>query len=204
MTKDDVVRIIINCAKMYDKNLNEHNLLFIVTDKTGNLSTYEMIFLPNNFMHMCGVKFREGKKLDAFTFYNRCLNHRLSPDDFELAEDGTTEMKLRVLPSLLTTNLSANMLGDYIGNKPMLFTDKLAGGSRGCIGFVNRIKNFYVPNTVLNVDIRDVIKDKKRIIITYRKHKNERKYQEIVYKAKNIDWNNFKYPDEIENLIIRE
>jgi hypothetical protein len=66
---------------------------------------------------------------------------------------------------------------------------KLAGGIRGCIGFVSDAKEkYYIPNTLLKADIRDYIVDSGRILITYRRDISEEKYSEIVYAAKKVDW----------------
>ncbi len=45
-------------------------------------------------------------------------------------------------------------------------------------------KGEYVPDTVLNVDIRDVVWTPLQVIATYRRPKNAGSYRELVYKAK--------------------
>ena len=35
--------------------------------------------------------------MNAAHFFELCIDHRLSENDFEFAEDGTTPMKMRVL-----------------------------------------------------------------------------------------------------------
>lgn len=42
----------------------------------------------------------------------------------------------------------------------------------------------YVPNTVLNTDIRTVTKISQQVIATYRRKNSASPYQELVYKAK--------------------
>lgn len=51
----------------------------------------------------------------------------METDDFELSSDGTTQLKLQVLPSLIKSNLSANMIGNPDENRPKLYTEKLIG-----------------------------------------------------------------------------
>ena len=193
MKKEEALQILFQCADKYEENLANKNLLLICVDKQLSLSSLELVFNRGNFLHMTGIKFKDDKLLPANQFYKMCLKRRLSINDFELAKDGTTEMKLRVLPALVAANLSANMVGDYSGSRPMLYTDKIAGNVKGCIGLLHDEKrNLYVPNTVLNEDIRKLIMNVRRVIAVYRKDIKEKAYTELVYKARNVDeslWN---------------
>lgn len=142
------------------------------------------------------------KEITAIPFYEKCLDHKLSPDDFEFAEDGTTMLKLEILPSLITKNLSASMIGDYNSNKPKLYTEKLAGGVKACMGFVSdTASGFYVPNTVLKEDIRDNVSNWLRIIAIFRKPVAYKKYTEITYMAKKTDWTRVRVPDFYRYLL---
>lgn len=207
MEKKEALRIIFQCADLYQENLCDRMLLIISANNSMNKTfATEILFERTNFMHLTGVKFEDGKYISPDTFYTLCLSRRLSIDDFELAKDGTTEQKLLVLPTLVgTSNLAANMIGDYYDRRPALITDKLAGNIRGCIGIVydSKRKN-YAPNTVLNLDMRLSIQNKQRIIATYRKHKTEEQYVELVYKAKKIDWSKIKFPDPYQYITILE
>ena len=84
---------------------------------------------------------------------------------------------------------TAKMIGDYNPNKVKLNTDKIVGNVTACIGFVRskEYPRFFVPNTVLREDIRNVIqKPVKRILATYKKTRDEHKYSSCTYMAKNI------------------
>ena len=61
------------------------------------------------------------------TFYSFALRVRLREQDIGFATDGTAEMKLDVLDSLMKIHLTAKMLGDYNNSQSLLITDKLAG-----------------------------------------------------------------------------
>lgn len=203
MDKSEALKILFRCAEQYKKNLDNRNLLLICANNSMNkIIAVETQFEPKNFLHLTGVKFQEGKRLSPDTFYTWCLTKRLSLNDFELAEDGTTEQKLSVLlPIVLSASLSANMIGDYNARRPALFTEKLVGGVRACVGFVyDRSRECYVPNTVLNIDMRDNITNRLRIIVTYRKNREDEQFSEVVYKAKKIDWSKIKFPQEYEYL----
>ena len=78
------------------------------------------------------------------------------------------------------------MVGDFNGCNPKLYTEKLAGGVKACLGFVKTHRAEYVPNTVLNTDIRTVTKISQQVIATYRRKNSASPYQELVYKAKKL------------------
>ena len=51
------------------------------------------------------------------------------------------------------------MLGDYNMSQPKLYTDKIAGSISACMGFVrDGGEGRFVPNTVLEGDIRSKVK----------------------------------------------
>lgn len=198
-TKEQALQIIIECAQKYKENLLNRCLMFVCTDKHKKIHLLEVSFDASNFLHLTGVKV---KNIPPIDFYTRCISSRLSINDFEMSEDSTTDLKLAVLPSLMTPNLSANAIGDYNGNRAKLYTEKLAGNIKACMGFVTtKPSERYVPNTVLNLDIRDFINVPLRIIATYRKNKKDITYNELVYKAKNVEWKKITYPEEISHII---
>ncbi len=88
---------------------------------------------------------------------------------------------------------------------PKLYTDKIVGNIRACIGFVQTGKSErYVPNTVLEGDIRKKVKQAYRIILTYRKRRGETLYAERVYAAPKIDWRKLVLPQGYEYLPLPE
>ena len=111
MTKKEALSIVFSCAPLYKENLVDRSLLFITTDKHKNVHCLEVTFDIGNFLHMTGFKLRK-PGINARHFFNLCYDKRLTEADFEFSTDGTTEMKMRVLPSLMKKNLSAKMLGD--------------------------------------------------------------------------------------------
>ena len=198
MTKEDALAVILKCAKAYNENLNNNKLLFVAFNKKKGVYTYEVTFDAGNFLHLTGVKnVREktGEKIAPNDFFERCLKNKVSIKNFELSGDGTTQLKLSVLPELMCLNLSAKMIGDYGGGNIRLYTEKVAGSVCGCIGFVNNVHNHCnYPNTVLNRDIREVTGTADRILITYRKKASDSEYSEIVYKTKGYDFSALEVP----------
>lgn len=140
-------------------------------------------------------------KLTASDFYKRCLAHKLSKDDFVFSADGTTSMKLDVLPFIICKNLSANMIGNFNSPHPKLYTEKVAGGTKAYIGFImDKISKEYVPNTVVKEDIRKNVTDYVRVIAVYRKEYNEKVYKERVYITKKFDWSGIEFPPDFSYL----
>ena len=193
-TKQQAISIITDCADKYRKNLEGCQLLFMLKDKHNKISYLEVSFNAYNFLHLTGIKLTG--EITASDFYRRCLNHKLRPEDFSFATDGTTQLKLEILPQLMSKNISAKMAGDYSGGNPKLYTEKLAGGVKACLGFVLTENGEYVPNTVLNVDIRDAVWTPLQVIATYRRSKNAGPYQELVYKAKNVNWEDSSFLED--------
>lgn len=224
-TKKDAIRIVVQCAKQYRDNLTNRSLLFICQDKHKNTSAIEFTFDASNFLHLTGLKLKNrkrynangvdiddtqpdpngeilsGEEISALDFYDKCLNHKLGENDFDFADDGTTEMKLDVLPGLLCKNLTAKMIGDFQSDKPKLQTEKLAGGVTACMGFRKNTQNTrYIPDTVLKDDIKKHTSGQVRVIACYRKTKDEPQYSEITYLAKKIEWDKITFPLGYEYL----
>lgn len=200
ITKKDALSVVFSCAPEYKKNLVDRSLLFVCTDKHKQTYCLEVTFDASNFQHMTGLKTKQSG-IHALHFFELCIDQRLTEDDFEFADDGTTPLKMRVLPNLVKKNLSANMLGDYNMSQPKLYTEKIAGGVKACVGFVrDGGVGRYVPNTVLEEDIRKRVNRPDRIILTYRKKRGEERYSEIVYSAKKVDWSRVKLPKDYEYL----
>jgi len=207
-TKKEAIKIIVSCAEKYRDELVDRTLLFVCQNKHKQVSCMEFSFTEGNYLHLTGVKVKrpgevekepeeERDVISPSDFYSRCINHKLSPRDFDFADDGTTYMKLDVLPLIMNKNLSAVMIGDYNSSKPKLHTDKLAGGVKACMGFVpDEESGRYVPNTVLKENVKDVVNDWVRVIAIYRKPIAEQQYQELTYKAKGIDLSSIKLPKE--------
>lgn len=191
MQKSEAVKIIIPCAEAFRDSLENTNLL-IAYKESDVLKTFNAVFLPRHFMHLTGVKRGPESTMTSVQFYQKCLDHRLSENDFEFAEDGTTSLKLAVLPHIIKPNLSANMIGDFREQSVKLYTEKVAGSVSACIGFVLDSKTgFYVPNTVLKRDTRDVTGNQySRILVTLQKDTTDTEYNRRVYAAKGIDADN--------------
>lgn len=200
MDKTTALKIIFECAKKYETNFLNKNVLFICSSNAEKITFMEATFLAQNFLHMTGVKFEKNKELQPKVFYNLAVSKRLSTKHFLMNTDGTTELKLKVLPMLLSPNMSAKMIGDYNTYNPKLVTEKLVGGIKGCMGFVlDKETHFYAPNTVLCADIRDYITNQRQILAVLKKNITDRNYEELVYMSKASKTINIPKPFEYLN-----
>lgn len=180
--KYQVVSTIIKYAEKYNSELCGKNLVFAYKYNIDSISYTEVSFYDKNFMHLVGVC----SDLHASKFYEKCISKTLTVHDIKLPKDGTLKLKLDVMPYLIKSNLSANSICTYDVYRPKLVTDKLIGNIRGCIGFKNTNWGL-VPNTLLNIDIRDMSKNCKQILYTMRKNHSDMCYSDIVYVAKKSD-----------------
>ena len=179
-SKDKAVGIIHECAVLYNKNLSGKNVLY-VTEHRNKPAYFETLFLPQNFLHLTGMK----TKLNSDHFLRAALNKRLSPSDIEFDAGGTTELKLDILPRLMQIHTTARMIGDYDNTRPLLATDKFAGTITMAVGFIN-IGNIYIPNTTLKIDVRSITTHatRRKIIATFTKPRNEAYYSHMTYISK--------------------
>lgn len=187
MKKENAIKIITECAKIYNENLENKNLLFIFgAEKSPEF--FEASFLPRNFLHLTGIKIFEEKIFGSVDFYERCLRGKLSPSDFSFADNGTTDMKLSILPKLMKIQTCAKMVGIYDYTKSVLYTEKIAGNIYACMGFIKE-NDYYIPNTALREDIRDIsLRPQKRVLAIFKKDIPQKLYCTIpCYSAKKID-----------------
>lgn len=197
MKKEIAIKIITSCARDYHRYLENQNLLFLF-GTLQNTGFFEAAFLPRHFLHLTGVEVANGRFTGSSDFYEKALKGQLSPYDFSLSVTGTTEMKLLVLPQLVRIYHTAKMVGDYSFTKSALYTERLAGNVTACLGFL-REDEYYVPNTALKEDIRDVsVKPQQRVLAILRKPVTQPIYREVCYRAKGLTIEGIHLPNDIQ------
>lgn len=197
MDKKEAIRIITECAKKYEKQLSNQNLLFLFGE-AKNPKFIEAAFLPFNFMHLTGANI---SSIKSNRFYNLCLNQKLKEIHISIYKDGTTEKKLSVLPQLMDISSTAKMIGDFNNTGFLLQSEKIVGNTVAIMGFV-KVNGYYIPNTALKEDCRNLSSESpKRILAILKKPMAEKQYQTITYLAKKLDFHNIKIPPELENKI---
>ena len=191
MQKQTIINKIIECAKLYDENLANKNIMFIY--KEDIIRNIETRFLKSNFMHLTGTI---AKKENANSFYSKCINKRLKEQDIEIRKDGNTINKIQVLERNVLINKNARIIGDFSKDNIYLYSEKLIGDTYSSLGFI-KSQNYFIPNTSLKIDIRKISQKTSKIICILSKEIQEKKYNKITYLNKN-------YETEIEKYVKTE
>jgi len=194
-SKEKAVGIIHASAVAYGTNLSGRNVLFVAggSDKPD---CYEMLFLPQNFLHLTGMR----TSLNSEAFYRTALNKGLSPSSIEYDPGGTSEIKLEILPRIMTIHKTARMIGLYDNSRPLLVADRFAGTVTMAMGFIC-IDGLYRPNTALKIDVRDITEKATRqaIAAIFVKLRGDSLYSQLTYIAKGMTIN-----DEVFAPVLRE
>lgn len=196
------LKLLMETAKLYSENLVNKNLLVIYQDrKTKKFKYLEFVFYKSNFLHLTGVNFSGSTdyNMNSILFFDKCLNNELSLNDFTYRADGTTRLKLGILRDVVTIHKKAVMIGVYNHSKPSLFTEKIYGNNRVCLGSVMKENGYYVPNTALKEDIRNLVSEWQPIKAIYTKDIEETKYTSLTKSSKDFDPINLD--DKIKKLI---
>lgn len=199
----DIIRTISNCQKVFDKNLKNKNLMFICEEKNHGIYKEEMFFPKTSFYHLTGIIAYDSKhnKLSSLNFYKYINEDRLDQKQIQ-KRDNTTDLKLQVLPELMRIDKFAKMIGNYNNTNIYLQTEKLAGNTNACMGFVRDNKNeLFVPNTILKEDIRNKTKGTDKIIAILKKDITQRLYQNITYLKKSYEINDILKNKQINKNI---
>ena len=219
MDKRRAIQIMTKAAHLYKEHLEDQKVLFLYglpsvinkqlsaeTKLLSAMQKYEVVFHRGNFLHLTGVKLNRNEVSSAIHFYEKCLDNRLTENDFTLSKDGSSGQKLDILESMMGIKRCATMIGEFTDRGPMLFTEKVAGNVRGCIGFVkDRNTKLNVPNTLLKKDIRDITgKPMKKIYAILSKDYTADVYTNLEKIDKDIDFDSYCFPDEIEKIIDRD
>ena len=83
-------------------------------------------------------------------------------------------------------------------------TDRLVGNINARIGFVPKDEksNYFVPNTALKADIRELVDKPQRVLAVFSKDIHEEKYNKLCYVAKKLTLEDIKFSAEITNKLL--
>lgn len=97
-------------AKYYKENCAGKFLIYISYSKENKShSVVEVKFLKSNFLHLTGLK----TSLKPNQFFDKCIKNQISIHDFTLPEDGVSQLKLDILPMLMSfKGKNFTMIGD--------------------------------------------------------------------------------------------
>ena len=81
----------------------------------SSVQGYEVAFYRYNFLHLTGVLLNKKTTASAIHFYQKCLDKRLTENDFSFAKDGSTWQKLDILERMMLIKKNTEKSG-----KPVL------------------------------------------------------------------------------------
>lgn len=79
--KSTLIKELCNCAKLYQNNLENKNIMFVYKD--DKIRYVETKFNKSNFLHLTGVKLLN-ENMKAIPFYNKCLKNRIKESDIRI------------------------------------------------------------------------------------------------------------------------
>ncbi len=204
-TKEDARRRVLNCAKQYQQKLLNKKLIIIYRERKDNAIRYiEVIFHERNYQHLTGLELLDKKgnvlRNQSMNFYRKCIDNKLSVEELQFKQDGTTQLKLEALPVLMDITKITKITGDYNNVRPYLFVDKVIGGVNFCLG-LSREDNAYVPASALLEDIKRLTDTPSQVLAILEKDKNADIYSTIKHVAKGLNLNHITLPQEIDAMI---
>ena len=122
MDKRRAIQIMTKAAQLYKENLEDQKVLFLyglprevkkqLQEKGKILSSvlgYEVAFHRYNFLNLTGVRLNKKTTASAIHFYQKCLDKRLTENDFSFAKDGSTGQKLDILERMMLIKKNATV-----------------------------------------------------------------------------------------------
>jgi len=116
MDKRRAIQIMTKAAQLYKEHLEDQKVLFLyglpkevnkqLQESNKILSSvqgYEVVFHRYNFLHLTGVRLNKKETASAIHFYQKCLDKRLTENDFVFVKDKNT--KLNVPNTLLKKDI---------------------------------------------------------------------------------------------------
>lgn len=203
-TKEDARRRVLNCAKQYQQNFLNKELLVIYRDRQCNNIRYiEVVFHERNYQHLTGLELIDpnGNVLNnqSLNFFRKCMENKLGLDEFRFKKDGTTHLKLEALPVLMDVTKITKITGDYNNVRPYLFVDKVMGRVNFCLG-LSREGSVYVPSSALLEDIRKLTEAPSQVLVIMEKNNTTNIYSIVKHVAKGLNLNTIKLPEEINRM----
>lgn len=138
----------------YEKFVNKE--MHYVYLKNG--SYHEIVFKAKkeNFMHLCGVKYKDPKTkriLSANHFYNALKGSKISSKGIQKKPDGTTNQKLQVIKNLndLTT-CTVRVIDESTSYLNLSFDGALRSRRQVfCVALESIGKKTFIPSSLLNL-----------------------------------------------------
>ena len=195
--KSKAIKIIVNAAENYKKYLQD-KIFLIIYQENGITKTAQVEFRDNHFLHLTGVK----ANITARRFYEQCINHKLSPADFEFDKCGKTQQKMAVLPFLHELLYHNCMIGNFINSGIYIKADYFVGNTKVILSVGFRYgKKVDFPVTLYKEDIRKLSQPTNKVLAIFAREYKQHIYTACTYLSKGQEINNLPISKEIQKLI---
>ena len=172
MTRHEARAIVIRCAKMYQNNLCDKDLLFVYF-VGSDVEAINIFCQRSNFKHLTGVV----SDCTPIDFFNYCKRGIIAEQQIHFKKNGTTVLKLRVLEDIMNIAHRANFLGDYLNSNIYLELDKVVGNVCCGLGIEREEEREYYPKSVLNGDMRKQVNNMRPVVAVFEKLSKESEYR---------------------------
>lgn len=195
--KNKAIELIVHASKNYQLYL-ENKVFLIVYIENSSTQTVQVEFRDSHFLHLTGVQ----TKLTAKRFYEKCINHKLSVEDFELDKGGKTQQKLMVLPFLHDLLYNNCMVGNFINSGIYIRADYFVGNTKATLSVGFRCgKNVDFPVTLYKEDVRKLSQPTNKVLAIFVRDFNQQNYTKCTYLSKGQEIDKLQILDEIKALI---
>ena len=195
--KRKAIDIIVQAAKNYKEYLQDKVFLIIYTENQVT-KTVEVNFRNSHFLHLTGVY----TKLSAKRFYEKCINQKLSINDFELEKGGKTQQKLMVLPFLHELLYNNCMIGNFINSGVYIRADYFVGNTKAILSVGFRYgKNADFPVTLYKEDVRRLSHPTNKVLAIFKRKFEQVNYRECTYLSKGQSIDKLKIDEDIKKII---
>ena len=205
---EEARKIVMDCAKQYEKNLLNKNFIIIYRDKLSNqIKDLEVFFGKENYQHLTGIELidEDGNIREHVSklFFEKCIKNTLSKKEFQMKKDGTTNLKLQALPTIMEIHKVTKIAGDFNYSRPFLVADKVVGNINFCLG-LKCINEFFVPVSALMENIKSITTNQSQVLAILSKEAADLIYSNIRHVTKGLNLNNLVIPKNIKSKITLE
>lgn len=195
--KDKAINIIVNAAENYKKYLQDKVFLIVYQEKDiAKMAQVE--FRDGHFLHLTGVK----ANVTAGRFYEKCINHKLSPADFEFDKSGKTQQKMVVLPFLHELLYHNCMIGNFINSGIYIKADYFVGNTKAVLSVGFRYgKKVDFPVTLYKEDVRKLSQPTNKVLAIFMRDYKQQSYTECTYISKGQEISKLPISEGTKTLI---
>ena len=117
--EDQKVLFLYGLPKEVNKQLQESNKIL------SSVQGYEVVFHRYFFLHLTVVRLNNLETASAIHFYQKCLDKRLTENDFVFAKDGSTGQKLDILERMMLIKKNVTIFFVFLFSGPKLYCLRL-------------------------------------------------------------------------------